>query len=888
MIQKVPPVILVLLLCCNGLIAQEKETVKKELSKQYAKVVSTADGFRIQETDLKWGYANRKGVVKIPPTYDEILNFSNNRALVRNGSMWGAVDTMGLLQVPLKFDALQSFLGNRTVAKRKGKASIIDKNGKKKRTVLDDVQFQFPYGNNEYIYRKNNFYGIKDFDGKTLVPPQYVNISLIKGRYLQLERHQAKLLYHLKKDLMLPDPYHSVKVIEDKKLIKVTDPNGKLGYLDWELNEIFPLSERDIYYEPRIGKFKENTENGIALLSGKGEPYDLPHFESIYGITDSLIRVRKNNGLSNFIDYNGKFVFSEDFNEVKFNKELQLFSVKRDKEYLVLDKEGNKVLQWPHGRIFFGIDNQLIAWKDGQMGVIDFKGNAILPFEFEKIRKVKEVYVVSKDKKLSTFLSNGRKGPLQDVEDVRSRANFLIGKQNGLWGMVSKTGQSIYPFEFASIRAIGDNHFVLHKDGLGTIGDSLGIFKTPLEYEKFKTPLRNHIVFVKDGRYGLMNTTTFEEVIPAEFSSIRMSLDNLVEVRKGGKKGYFNTAGKVLVPTKYRRISVVDALAGKHLFIVQENGKWGLISDFEEQILPFEYGSIDYNTIFKKKWIWHIHLIKDKKQSLFDIKTLDVVSKSYDLIGEFSNGRYRVRRDDKAGFIDRLGNEVIVPKYDVVSDFEDNGLAKVWKDGKIGYIDLNGKEVIPIKYEEDTTSKGFVQGLAVVKYKGKYGCIDSKGEERIPLIYDEIIDFYNSADSGVVIVVKDGKVGFCDVSGAVIVPPKYDGLSNFSEGRAIYNLNGKSGILDFTGKEVTAPIFSYIDTFSGGLAVYKSDFNFYGYLDRSGQVSIEAKFTSAKAFKNFYSNAEVYHKGKKEFIDRKGVLQKEDGMFEIIEVEEGN
>lgn len=61
-------------------------------------------------------------------------------------------------------------------------------------------------------------------------------------------------------------------------------------------------------------------------------------------------------------------------------------------------------------------------------------------------------------------------------------------------------------------------------------------------------------------------------------------------------------------------------------------------------------------------------------------------------------------------------------------------------DEKWGFIDLTGKEIIPAKYSE---AYPFDDGLALVKIREapsfitKCGFIDKTGKEVIPIIYDE-------------------------------------------------------------------------------------------------------------------------------------------------------
>ena len=98
--------------------------------------------------------------------------------------------------------------------------------------------------------------------------------------------------------------------------------------------------------------------------------------------------------------------------------------------------------------------------------------------------------------------------------------------------------------------------------------------------------------------------------------------------------------------------------------------------------------------------------------------------KNYFYIWIFSEGLARVLLNNKLGFIDKTGKEVIPIKYDDASSFSE-GLASVSLNYKYGFIDKTGKEVIPIKYDY---AEGFSEGLAQVKLNNKWFYINQKGE----------------------------------------------------------------------------------------------------------------------------------------------------------------
>ena len=148
--------------------------------------------------------------------------------------------------------------------------------------------------------------------------------------------------------------------------------------------------------------------------------------------------------------------------------------------------------------------------------------------------------------------------------------------------------------------------------------------------------------------------------------------------------------------------------------------------------------------------------------------------------------------NDKCGFIDKTGKEVITIKYDNLFCFEE-GLAGAKLDGKYGFINKSEEIIIPFKYEN---ASDFSEGLAAVQLNGKYGCINKSGVVAIPFKYDYIFDFSN----GMASVKLNGKCGFINAVGEVVISIKYDQIFYYEDEKIFRaKLNGKSMILDKNG-----------------------------------------------------------------------------------------
>ncbi|NNC83663.1 MAG: hypothetical protein HKN79_08800 [Flavobacteriales bacterium] len=131
----------------------------------------------------------------------------------------------------------------------------------------------------------------------------------------------------------------------------------------------------------------------------------------------------------------------------------------------------------------------------------------------------------------------------------------------------------------------------------------------------------------------------------------------------------------------------------------------------------------------------------------------------------------------------------------------------------------------------------FHEGLAKVTKNGKSGYINKNGKVIIPLEYDDAYIF----SEGLAVVEKNGKFGAIDRFGDVAIPFKYDELGNSSYGYLPFERNGTSGFLNWRGKLQFNRPFEFASDFNDGSAVVRVD-GLYGAIDTAGKYTIPALY----------------------------------------------
>lgn len=256
--------------------------------------------------------------------------------------------------------------------------------------------------------------------------------------------------------------------------------------------------------------------------------------------------------------------------------------------------------------------------------------------------------------------------------------------------------------------------------------------------------------------------------------------------------------------------------------------------------------------------------------------TIDKVSqelskavKSYDELNEFHEGLSKVGKNNKYGFIDKLGSEIIPCQYDKASNFK-YGVSIVQQEGKVGIIDMEGNWVAPCKF--DYINSFGVDSLASASLNGKAGLINIQGNTVIPFKYETIDNF----SEGMACVRIDGRYGFINKDGDLIIPCIYDGLYNgigFSEGLVAVKNGDEWGYIYPNGdiaiqfrEELTGAPFS-----SGLSTILKPTFPYHdmAFIDKRGHLASDYFPLVLEGFRDGYCTV-MDDNGSKGLIDTHG------------------
>jgi hypothetical protein len=209
---------------------------------------------------------------------------------------------------------------------------------------------------------------------------------------------------------------------------------------------------------------------------------------------------------------------------------------------------------------------------------------------------------------------------------------------------------------------------------------------------------------------------------------------------------------------------------------------------------------------------------------------------------------FEMERNEKLwGYIDDKGKFIVEPKYDLVHDFTDEGLAKVELEGLSGVINRDGEEILAPSYQ---TISEFKDGY-FVGFDGKVNQLfNYKGD--IQFFGDgEYMYIGPNSDSLFTVAVMDEennmKMGYIDKKGVRVIEPRYSRAYNFINGKAIVQENEKENfkIIDKDDKTIKELDFKDVKaTSNDGIYLFKDEDELYGLLDENGEIIIPDKFDS--------------------------------------------
>lgn len=312
-------------------------------------------------------------------------------------------------------------------------------------------------------------------------------------------------------------------------------------------------------------------------------------------------------------------------------------------------------------------------------GIIDDKGQTILPCEYDCIRfqKHSDLIMVMKDN-LAGFMN-------RQLEWV------IPPKYNGeTW--CSLECDDLFQYGMVVTTDTADKHDVV---------DSTGRIILPCKYDWVEIVEPNLFLIEEGDKWGAVNQRG-DIVIPFVYTHLRYLGDHYVEAKKQSLYGVISTKGHEIIPFVYEGIYDYD----DGFFAVKQDGKWGVVDSLGNIVIPFV--SAQHIQIVSKLDMFEL-LLENGREQLLN-RNGEVLASSYEYsIPDISGKQIAVWGDNTSTqdhlyckIYDRNGKLVDAYnniEFDGIDLINNVTMIPINRNGKWGFVNRDFQLIVPCVYD---------------------------------------------------------------------------------------------------------------------------------------------------------------------------------------------
>lgn len=533
---------------------------------------------------------NYDGDIVLTLPYEDIQYLDKNIFFAQNDASFALIDIKGntIISETKKYERCSvSKWGNSLIRVNQRNADytdgisiLYDYSGNIVLDNLDTIGSFYDYNKNTYTYyvQRNGKYALIDMDAHLITDLEYDSIEKTSEGTIRLTKDGKYGVADMGGNVIIPCEYDSIEQFKSTSNIAIANcykvsKDGMYGLINSKTNTLIVPIEYDYVLT------YDNTGAIIQCAKGPG-PFFCPcdyrsldgdiiyQNESDYPATVKKIGDDYYQTPEGIKDKYGTYILDIATNPAWMLDDNNIFIplIGYPPEMMILNIEKNELEWLPYndynnlGEI--GIVS--VSNDEGLWGCIDANQNTIIPFEYEYISPISN----------NTFLSiqkNGKSGIADYDGNILIPCEYDMLYAEYFWGSYSKykiegtkDGKTYYgwidennklvvPCEYESISKTLRGYEV-KKDGKYGFIDLNGktLFEPEYDDTYYQFPFldENHIGFIKDGKYGILQTNT-GKTLPAIYDMVRSCGENRFLVSLNGKYGIINGEGDVLLPLEY-------------------------------------------------------------------------------------------------------------------------------------------------------------------------------------------------------------------------------------------------------------------------------------------------------------------------------------------------
>lgn len=382
---------------------------------------------------------------------------------------------------------------------------------------------------------------------------------------------------------------------------------------------------------------------------------------------------------------------------------------------------------------------------------------------------------------------------------------------------------------------------------------------------------------------------------------------NYYALYQDAKWGIIGTNGETVINPMYQEIPIViDKSKDVFLFtydINEEDGtyKTKAVNKNNEQLFT-NYNKVEaLENYDSAENVWYeknvLKVEKDGKWGLIDTNGKEISEIIYDNIKTLKGiqNSIIVEKEGKYGLLNCNGVKILDTNYSEILNFGDdyiNGYITKNQDGKFGIVNVSGEQVLENNYEEIYNI--YSDKYFVIGENGNQQLINKDKEKVLTENFDEIKQITSTG----VIYVKDGKYGFMDFEGNIIIEASYDVLNEINTGIFLTQKDGKAGLIDKDKNEKVA--FNFKNIYynqKAGIYIAENEDLTQTLIDSNFQTKVVGILSELNTDKGYmkikvddsykYYNFRFEEKDIKDiYVNNKIFVSKKDGKYGFIDTKE--
>ena len=434
------------------------------------------------------------------------------------------------------------------------------------------------------------------------------------------------------------------------------------------------------------------------------------------------------------------------------------------------------------------------------------------------------------------------KNVLSNNEETNKEYEYFAVYSSNKWGVINQEGNIVIEPSYQEMIIIPDKTkdiFIC----MYNVNEETGEYKTKAlnskneeiftDYEQIEvlenSDKNDNIWFEegilrvkKNGKYGLIDLEG-KEVLSCEYDEITTldGIENSLILVKDNKKGLANDKGSIIIEPLYKDIINLGETYKEGYITIDEQGKYGLISTTKKQILENKFDEI------KQIYLNNYYIVVENgEEKIINSSGEEILKGTSNKIQSATQKGFIIKENDLYGEIDTTGEKLIETEYQELKELKENTyLAK--KNDKYGIIDEVQNIKIPFEYtgityndkanlfiaEDENYNTSIFDKDYNKKIEGMLIEVDTENSYIRMRINDEY-KYYNFnceeksnteilADNTLFLSKKDGKYGYVDKKGNVVVECIYDDATEQNQyGYVAVKKNGLWGSLNSEGKEI--------------------------------------------------------------------------------------